>query len=100
MPTSAPPLIAAVDLGSNSFRLLIGRIESTPVGEQIRPLDQIKETVRLASGLGEGGRLSQAAQDRALAALQRFGERLRAFAPDTVRAVATNTFRVATDARA
>jgi exopolyphosphatase/guanosine-5'-triphosphate,3'-diphosphate pyrophosphatase len=100
VPTSAPPLIAAVDLGSNSFRLLIGRIESTPVGEQIRPLDQIKETVRLASGLGEGGRLSQAAQDRALAALQRFGERLRAFAPDTVRAVATNTFRVATDARA
>jgi len=97
---SSNPLLAAVDLGSNSFRLVIGRIESSDVGEQIRPIDQIKETVRLAAGLGEGGRLSPAAQDRALAALQRFGERLRAFSPDAVRAVATNTFRVATDARA
>jgi len=94
------PLLAAVDLGSNSFRLVIGRVESTPLGEQVRAVDQLKETVRLAAGLGEGGTLSRTAQDRAVAALQRFGERLRTFAPDRVRAVATNTFRVATDARA
>jgi exopolyphosphatase/guanosine-5'-triphosphate,3'-diphosphate pyrophosphatase len=93
-------LLAAVDLGSNSFRLIVGRVESTPVGDQIRPVDQLKETVRLAAGLGEAGTLSQAAQDRAVAALQRFGERLRAFRPGTVRAVATNTFRVARDALA
>lgn len=93
-------LLAAVDLGSNSFRLVIGRIESTPVGDQIRPIDQIKETVRLAAGLSDSGRLSQAAQDRAIAALQRFGERLRSFGPGRVRAVATNTFRVASDAKA
>lgn len=92
---SESPVLAAVDLGSNSFRLVIGRIERTPLGEQIRPVDQIKETVRLAAGLGEGSVLSQAARDRALAALQRFGERLRTFHPDAVRAVATNTFRVA-----
>jgi len=93
-------LLAAVDLGSNSFRLVVGRIESSPVGDQIRPVDQIKETVRLAAGLSDSGVLSQAAQDRAIAALQRFGERLRSFKPDTVRAVATNTFRVARDAPA
>jgi len=97
---TSPPLLAAVDLGSNSFRLVIGRVESTPLGDQVRPVDQLKETVRLAAGLGEGGTLSRPAQDRAIAALQRFGERLRAFGPDRVRAVATNTFRVAADAKA
>ena len=90
--------LAAVDLGSNSFRLIIGRIESSPVGDQILPIDQIKETVRLAAGLNESGMLSVSAQERALATLQRFGERLRAFHPDKVRAVATNTFRVARNA--
>ncbi len=93
------PLLAAVDLGSNSFRLVIGRVESTPLGDQIRPVDQLKETVRLAAGLGAGNTLSAAAQQRAVEALRRFGERLRAFAPERVRAVATNTFRVAADAR-
>ncbi len=94
------PLLAAVDLGSNSFRLVIGRVESTPLGDQIRPIDQLKETVRLAAGLGAGNTLSEAAQARAIEALRRFGERLRTFAPERVRAVATNTFRVASDARA
>jgi exopolyphosphatase/guanosine-5'-triphosphate,3'-diphosphate pyrophosphatase len=94
------PLLAAVDLGSNSFRLVIGRVESTPLGDQIRPVDQIKETVRLAAGLGAGNTLSVAAQERAVEALRRFGERLRTFPPERVRAVATNTFRVASDARA
>lgn len=98
MPFSS--LLAAVDLGSNSFRLVVGRIESTPVGDQIRAIDQLKETVRLAAGLGVGNTLSAAAQDRAVDALRRFGERLRSFPPERVRAVATNTFRVASDARA
>ena len=94
------PLLAAVDLGSNSFRLVIGRVESTPLGDQIRPVDQLKETVRLAAGLGAGNTLSEAAQARAIEALRRFGERLRTFEPGRVRVVATNTFRVASDARA
>jgi len=91
-------LIAAVDLGSNSFRLVIGRVEQSPIGDQVRPIDEIKETVRLAAGLGQGRELSQVAKDRAIEALQRFGERLRSFGPERVRAVATNTFRVARNA--
>ncbi|MFZ9405722.1 MAG: exopolyphosphatase [Burkholderiaceae bacterium] len=98
MKMSSRAQLAAVDLGSNSFRLIIGRIESSPVGDQILPIDQLKETVRLAAGLNESGVLSDSAQERALTTLQRFGERLRAFHPDRVRAVATNTFRVARNA--
>lgn len=91
-------LLAAVDLGSNSFRLLIGRVEASALGEQIQPLDSLKESVRLASGLGEDGTLDAASQRRAVEALSRFGERLRSFSPDGVRAVATNTLRVARNA--
>ncbi len=87
-------LIAAVDLGSNSFRLQVGRV----VGNQIFPLDGIKEPVRLAAGLTPLKLLDDASQQRGLAALARFGERLRGFAPDAVRAVATNTLRVAKNA--
>ena len=83
--------VAAVDMGSNSFRLQVGRI----VGNQIYPLDGLKETVRLAAGLTPDKTLDAASQQRALDALSRFGERLRDFAPDAVRAVATNTLRVA-----
>ncbi len=84
-------LIAAVDLGSNSFRLQVGRI----VGNQIYPLDSLKEPVRLAAGLTAERMLDGPSQLRALEALSRFGERLRGFLPGAVRVVATNTFRVA-----
>ena len=87
-------LIAAVDLGSNSFRLQVGRI----VSNQIYPLDGLKESVRLAAGLAADKRLDAASQQRALDALARFAERLRGFDADAVRAVATNTLRVAKNA--
>jgi exopolyphosphatase / guanosine-5'-triphosphate,3'-diphosphate pyrophosphatase len=87
-------LIAAIDLGSNSFRLQVGRI----VNDQIYPLDGLKEAVRLAAGLSSDKLLDVAAQQRGLIALQRFHERLSGFAPDAVRAVATNTLRVAKNA--
>ena len=87
-------LIAAVDLGSNSFRLQIGRV----VGDQIYPLDSLKEPVRLAAGLNASKFLDGASQLRALEALRRFSERLRGLAPGAVRAVATNTLRVARNA--
>jgi exopolyphosphatase/guanosine-5'-triphosphate,3'-diphosphate pyrophosphatase len=87
-------LIAAVDLGSNSFRLQVGRVE----GNQIYPLDSLKETVRLAAGLTTEKTLDGSSQLRALDALARFGERLRGFSPHAVRAVATNTLRVARNA--
>ena len=83
--------IAAVDLGSNSFRLQVARVED----EHIYPLDSLKETVRLAAGLTDDKSLSEDAQERALSALRRFGERLRGMAPNSVRAVGTNTLRVA-----
>lgn len=87
-------LIAAVDLGSNSFRLQVGRV----VDDQIYPLDGLKESVRLAAGLNSQKLLDGASQLRALEALRKFNERLRGFAPGAVRAVATNTLRVAKNA--
>lgn len=96
MPPQTPPrLVAAVDLGSNSFHLLIGRVERSALGAQIYPIDSLKETVRLAAGLGPDKRLDSASQTRALLTLGRFGERLKSFSPDRVRVVATNTLRVA-----
>ena len=87
-------VLAAVDLGSNSFRLQVGRV----VEDQIYPLDSLREAVRLGAGLDSDKRLDEAAQQRALAALERFGERLRGFPPGSVRAVGTNTLRVAKNA--
>ncbi|HQW20486.1 MAG TPA: exopolyphosphatase [Rhodocyclaceae bacterium] len=87
-------LIAAVDIGSNSFRLQVGRI----VGNQIYPLDSLKESVRLAAGLTPDRMLDRSSQLCGLEALGRFGERLRGFQPGAVRAVATNTLRVAKNA--
>lgn len=87
-------LIAAVDLGSNSFRLQVGRV----VGDQIYPLDSVKEAVRLAQGITPQKTLDGPSQLRALDALRRFGERLRGFDADAVRAVGTNSLRVAKNA--
>jgi exopolyphosphatase/guanosine-5'-triphosphate,3'-diphosphate pyrophosphatase len=87
-------LVAAVDLGSNSFRLQVGRI----VDDQIYPLDSLKESVRLGAGLTPQKMLDGASQQRALGALKRFGERLRGFESGQVRAVATNALRVAKNA--
>ncbi|WP_085316218.1 exopolyphosphatase [Derxia lacustris] len=95
---SDPSLIASVDCGSNSFRLLVARVVETSHGKQIYPLDSLKETVRLAAGLSKDKMLDDAAFERGLTALARFGERLRSFHPEQVRAVATNTLRVAKNA--
>jgi exopolyphosphatase/guanosine-5'-triphosphate,3'-diphosphate pyrophosphatase len=88
------PVLAAVDLGSNSFRLQIARVE----GEQLYMLDGLREPVRLAAGLTTDNYLDEAAQQRALAALGRFGERLRDLPPEAVRVVGTNSLRIAENA--
>ncbi|SSY79982.1 exopolyphosphatase [Alysiella crassa] len=85
------PMLATVDLGSNSFRLQICQNN----GGQPQVIENIKQMVRLAGGLDERKHLDEASQQRALACLAQFGERLRGFAPENVRVVATNTFRVA-----
>jgi exopolyphosphatase/guanosine-5'-triphosphate,3'-diphosphate pyrophosphatase len=89
------PLLAVLDLGSNSFRLEIGRVE----GDQIYQLDTWRETLRFGAGLDDKGRLKRSAMDAALACLARFRERLSGLQPAAVRVVATNTFRVAANAR-
>ena len=88
--------IAAVDLGSNSFRLQVARV----VGTQVYPLDSLKEPVRLGAGLTPDKYLDEDAQQRALACLKLFSERLRGLPREAVRAVGTNTFRVAKNAPA
>lgn len=75
-------LLAAVDLGSNSFRLSIGRIVQQDGTPQIYQIDRLKETVRLAAGLDSEKRLGDEAIDRAIAVLERFGDRLRSFHPN------------------
>ncbi|KAB7630288.1 hypothetical protein ET532_002355 [Verminephrobacter sp. Larva24] len=83
--------LAAVDLGSNSFRLEIGRYEFG----HIQRVEYLKETVRLGNGLDEDQQLTRAAMERGWACLARFGERLAGFPRAQVRAVATQTLREA-----
>ncbi|MES2938024.1 MAG: exopolyphosphatase [Pseudomonadota bacterium] len=84
-------LLAAVDLGSNSFRLEIGRYDHG----QIQRVDYLKETVRQGSGLDEERNLTPEALERGWACLARFAERLAGFQRGQVRAVATQTLREA-----
>jgi exopolyphosphatase / guanosine-5'-triphosphate,3'-diphosphate pyrophosphatase len=84
-------LLAAIDLGSNSFRLEIGRFQAG----HIERVEYLKETVRQGSGLDENKVLSQAAMERGWDCLSRFAERLQGFTKQQVRAVATQTLREA-----
>lgn len=88
---------AAVDLGSNSFHMVIARRE--PDGSMI-VIDRLKEMVRLAAGLDDERRLDAAARQRALDCLGRFAERLRDLPQGNVRIVGTNTLRAARNADA
>jgi len=89
-PASSPPL-AAVDLGSNSFRLEIGELEHG----RYRRIESLKETVRLGAGLDTEGMLGESAAARGLDCLRRFAERLGPLPATQVRAVATQTLREA-----
>lgn len=75
--------------------MIVARVEELNGQSQIYITDTLREPVRLGAGLDEHKYLDQASQDRALSALGRFGERLRSFHPEQVRAVATNAVRVA-----
>src|SRR3954471_18186775 len=86
--------LAAVDLGSNSFHLEIGRV----VERQIYPLDAGREAVRLGAELSADKRIDRATQARALESLAKLAERLRGFPRQAVRAVGTNALRVAKNA--
>lgn len=85
-------IIAGVDLGSNSFHLIVAAVEADA---SLRVIDRLREAVRLGEGLGERRELTAGAQQRALEALGRFGDRLREVDAANVRAVGTNTLREA-----
>lgn len=83
--------IAAVDLGSNSFHMIVAVV----CDDNLQIVDRIKEMVRLAAGLDARNRLSPDVTERALACLSRFSQRLRAIPRGSVRIVGTNTLRKA-----
>lgn len=82
-------LIAAIDMGSNSYHMVVARVEhGVP-----RVIDRLRDTVRMAAGLRPDGTLEAAYQARALKCLARFGQRVAGLPSTQVRAVATNTVR-------
>ncbi len=86
-----PGQLAAIDMGSNSFRLELGQL----IEGRYRRVDYLKETVRLGAGLDTNGMLTEEAANRGAACLARFAQRLKGFVPAQVRAVATQTLREA-----
>ncbi|MFQ2430839.1 exopolyphosphatase [Aeromonas caviae] len=88
-------LYAAVDLGSNSFHMVIARLTEG----RMQIIDRIKERVRLAEGMDEQRRMSQEAMARGLDCLALFAERLTNIKPDQIRIAGTYTLRRASNAR-
>ena len=88
-------VIAAVDLGSNSFHMVVAHDHHG----QLKVIDRIREMVRLGAGLDASGKISEEAQSRAIQCLQRFGQRMQEMHADSVRVVGTNTFRQAKNSR-
>lgn len=87
------PLYAVIDLGSNSFHMLITR----QVADSVQIVDKIKRKVRLASGLDNNNVLSQEAIARGIECLRFFAERLQDIPLANIRIVATATVRLATN---
>ena len=86
----------AVDLGSNSFHMFVVRVAQN----DLDIVDRLRERVRLAADLDSNNHLTEEGEARALASLERIGERLRDLPPQQVRAVGTNTLRRAHDSAA
>ena len=80
---------AAIDLGSNSFHMVVGRLDN----DRLVLVDRLRDSVRLGEGLLPDKTLDNRVARRALACLERFGQRLRDLPPEAVRAVGTNTMR-------
>ncbi|MGX9418875.1 exopolyphosphatase [Vibrio sp. WJH972] len=89
-----PRSIAAVDLGSNSFHMVVAKV----VGHDLQLESRHKQRVRLASGLNDKKVLSEEAMERGLECLAMFSERVQGFSSDNVRIAATHTLRQAINA--
>lgn len=99
MNTSAqklPEIVAAIDLGSNSFHMIVARLEETGT---LSVIDRLRETVRLGGGLNKHGIINESAQHRAFVCLETFAQRIRDLPQSAVRIAGTNTLRVAKNAQ-
>lgn len=92
--TPAPDMLAAIDMGSNSFHMVVARL----VHGEIRTVEKMGEKVQLGAGLDQYNRLTEAAQQRALECLSRFAQRLQGMPAAGVQIVGTNALRVARNA--
>ncbi len=88
--------VAAVDLGSNSFHMVVAQLDH----DELRVIDRLRERTALAEGLDDSDRLKAKVADRALECLERFGQRLAHMPADSVRVVGTNTLRRMRESRA
>ena len=91
-----PKIVAAVDLGSNSFHMLIASLEENG---SLKVIDKIKEMVRLGAGLNHKFQLDEETQQRALECLSRFSQRLQNIDKKDIRITGTNTLRLAKNAK-
>ncbi len=94
MVDTEPRNIAAIDLGSNSFHMVVAKV----VGQTLQLVSRHKQRVRLATGLNDDNHLSEEAMERGLECLAMFAERIGDFDPQNVRIAATHTLRQATNA--
>jgi len=94
-PTSNDNLFAAIDLGSNSFHMIVAR----EVHGQMQVIDKHKEMVRLRSSLDKNGKLTEKAFEEGIACLERFGQLIKDIPKENIRAVGTNTLRNARNSR-
>lgn len=92
---ASPDVLAAIDMGSNSFHMVIAQL----VHGEIRTLEKMGEKVQLGAGLDPNNVLTEDAQERALACLARFAQRLRGIPTEAVQIVGTNALRVARNAQ-
>ena len=86
--------VAAVDLGSNSFHMIVANVDENG---HLQVIDRLREMVRLAAGLDKKKNLTPEARERALNCLSRFGQRVKSLPVGAVRAVGTNTLRQVRD---
>ncbi len=87
-----PETVAAIDMGSNSFHMIVARLEESGT---LSIIDRLRENVRLGGGLDEHGNIDKAAQKRAFQCLETFAQRIRDLPQSAIRVAGTNTLRVA-----
>ncbi len=87
-----PATVAAIDLGSNSFHMIVARLEEPGT---LSIIDRLRENVRLGGGLDKNGIINESTQNRAFECLETFAQRIRDLPDSAVRIAGTNTLRVA-----